>query len=168
MWRRSARRLQYLVRRKPSPAKRELEVTLSPPKACSTPFCSGHAIPGTHKCADCSVPSPESTPLTKGRSPFAHLYNLMRWRRPIYGLSDTIIRRDPLCKICNRNASTIADHIRDHRGNLTLFWDPNNLQGICKPCHDKKTGSTHGGGRRAAEPKQVYLTKSGCISEPLC
>jgi 5-methylcytosine-specific restriction endonuclease McrA len=44
--------------------------------------------------------------------------------------------------------STIADHVKDHRGDIKLFFDPNNVRGVCKPCHDRKTGSMHGGGDR--------------------
>jgi 5-methylcytosine-specific restriction endonuclease McrA len=29
-----------------------------------------------------------------------------------------------------------------------LFYSPNNVQGVCKPCHDEKTGSMHGIGNR--------------------
>lgn len=30
----------------------------------------------------------------------------------------------------------VADHKQPHRGNHDLFWDINNLQCLCKPCHD--------------------------------
>lgn len=35
--------------------------------------------------------------------------------------------------------ATVVDHIRPHRGELSLFLDPGNLQSMCKRCHDKKT-----------------------------
>jgi len=47
--------------------------------------------------------------------------------------------------ICNRNPSTIADHIKDHKGNWDLFRDDKNLRGICKPCHDERTARESGG-----------------------
>jgi 5-methylcytosine-specific restriction protein A len=68
-------------------------------------------------------------------------YALARWRR----LRTIVLARDPVCCDCKRAASTVADHIKPHRGNLDLFTDLKNLQGLCKPCHDKKTASEDGG-----------------------
>lgn len=31
----------------------------------------------------------------------------------------------------------VCDHKRPHRGDRTLFFDPDNLQTLCKPCHDR-------------------------------
>lgn len=46
----------------------------------------------------------------------------------------------PLCVYCEREgritAATVVDHIQPHRGNQALFWDKNNWQSLCKPCHD--------------------------------
>lgn len=38
-------------------------------------------------------------------------------------------------KGCERLA-TVADHIVPHRGDESKFYDPDNLQSLCKPCHD--------------------------------
>ena len=32
-----------------------------------------------------------------------------------------------------------VDHIIPHRGDMQLFWDVANWQGLCKSCHSKKT-----------------------------
>lgn len=32
--------------------------------------------------------------------------------------------------------SPVADHIRAHRGDATLFWDPSNVQTVSKAYHD--------------------------------
>jgi 5-methylcytosine-specific restriction endonuclease McrA len=32
-------------------------------------------------------------------------------------------------------AATVADHIRPHRGDRSLFWNPENLQPLCVHCH---------------------------------
>jgi len=32
--------------------------------------------------------------------------------------------------------ATVADHIVPHKGDLKLFWDERNWQGLCAPCHD--------------------------------
>jgi 5-methylcytosine-specific restriction endonuclease McrA len=55
--------------------------------------------------------------------------------------------------VCKRYPSTIADHKEDHRGNTAKFFDPANVRGVCKGCHDAKTGSQHGKGDRTP-PKQ--------------
>lgn len=70
--------------------------------------------------------------------PWRQLYNCKRWK----DLREVILHRDPVCKKCGRRASTVADHIKDHKGNIELFYAMWNLQGLCKPCHDEKTGLT--------------------------
>jgi 5-methylcytosine-specific restriction protein A len=35
--------------------------------------------------------------------------------------------------------STEVDHKTPHRGAYALFWDRQNLQGLCKRCHARKT-----------------------------
>lgn len=32
--------------------------------------------------------------------------------------------------------SAVADHIRPHKGDARLFYDPENIQALCKKCHD--------------------------------
>ena len=50
----------------------------------------------------------------------------------------------PLCEKCLKEGrytkATVVDHIKPHRGDPKLFWDPDNWQTLCKRCHDKKTG----------------------------
>ncbi len=62
-----------------------------------------------------------------------------RWRRE----SKTFLKAHPLCAECERNGrfvkATVVDHLKPHRGNEELFWDRNNWQPLCKPCHDRKT-----------------------------
>lgn len=31
----------------------------------------------------------------------------------------------------------VCDHIRPHRGDEAMFWNEDNLQTLCKPCHDR-------------------------------
>jgi 5-methylcytosine-specific restriction protein A len=76
------------------------------------------------------------------------------------------LRRDPICTECRRAPSDTVDHITDHRGNLQRFFDPLNLRGVCGPCHNKKTGATHGGGGAPITPKPdlPYLV-DGCVKD---
>lgn len=47
---------------------------------------------------------------------------------------------NPLCAYCSKagrvTEACIVDHIVPHQGNMDLFWDTRNHQGLCKPCHD--------------------------------
>jgi 5-methylcytosine-specific restriction protein A len=39
----------------------------------------------------------------------------------------------------------VVDHIIPHKGNMDLFWDPMNWQGLTKSDHDRKTAMEDGG-----------------------
>ena len=64
--------------------------------------------------------------------------------------------REPLCRYCQEvgalTPATIADHVVPHRGDWDLFSDADNLQSLCKWCHDsvkqqeEKTGKRRGCG----------------------
>lgn len=50
-------------------------------------------------------------------------------------IRERILARDPICKICYVRPSTHCDHIvakADLNG-------PDDLQGVCGPCHDQKS-----------------------------
>ena len=63
-----------------------------------------------------------------------------KWRfmRQLY------LRKHPLCMECLKRErlrpATVVDHIVPHRGDERLFWNEDNWQGLCKSCHDRKTG----------------------------
>ncbi len=64
-------------------------------------------------------------------------YKLARWRQ----LRLSILERDLFtCCRCNvpkaDTSQLVADHRIPHRGDEALFWDANNLQCMCKTCHD--------------------------------
>jgi 5-methylcytosine-specific restriction protein A len=59
-----------------------------------------------------------------------------RWKK----LRKIVLARDPICKICNKAPSKEVDHIiprlpTQHAADVT----EEELQGLCKPCHSKKT-----------------------------
>ncbi|MNV39890.1 hypothetical protein D3C71_1314830 [compost metagenome] len=67
-------------------------------------------------------------------------YKKARWQK----LRMEVLKRDQFtCQMvgCGRiDANTsrlVADHKTPHRGDERLFWDEQNLQCLCKPCHDK-------------------------------
>lgn len=114
-----------------------------PPTACSTPNCGGTSIAGG-KCEKCQVPAAPAPKPHDYHREWKKLYQCKRWRV----LRDAVLRRDPVCVVCNRAAATVADHKKDHRGDVKLFYDFNNLRGVCDECHNEKTGSEHGKGDR--------------------
>jgi len=68
-----------------------------------------------------------------------------RWQR--YRLS--YLKANPLCVKCIEQTKAIAaevvDHIIPHKGDHDLFWDKNNHQPLCTPCHNYKTATEDGG-----------------------
>lgn len=78
-------------------------------------------------------------------------YDRQLWRGP-NGLRYVVLARDPVCMICHRVASTVADHIVPHKGSWILFCDLTNLQGICDACHSIKTSKEDGGWGRPLAP----------------
>ena len=59
------------------------------------------------------------------------------------------LQRNPLCVACSQQgrvtAASVVDHITPHKGDKQLFWDSDNWQALCKPCHSRKTAAQDGG-----------------------
>ncbi|ELT48370.1 HNH endonuclease [Brucella intermedia] len=68
---------------------------------------------------------------------YRKLYKTSRWQR----LRERQLTAHPLCVYCLQQEdvtpATVCDHVRPHRGDETLFFDPDNLQSLCAPCHDR-------------------------------
>lgn len=68
-----------------------------------------------------------------------------RWRR----YRKYFLTIHPLCVICKKQnmitSATVVDHIIPHKGDMKLFWDKTNHQGLCKCHHDTKTAREDGG-----------------------
>lgn len=72
-------------------------------------------------------------------NPLRALYRTARWARLRWA---TLTRDMFTCQMCGRlvgdTSKLVADHRRPHRGDLALFWDPENLWTLCaSPCHSK-------------------------------
>lgn len=80
----------------------------------------------------------------KRESSSARLYD-RKWRKE----SKLFLAIHPYCAECERQGrrtlATEVDHIKPHRGNLRLFWDRKNWQGLCHRCHSVKTAKEDGG-----------------------
>ena len=50
------------------------------------------------------------------------------------------LRAHPLCRMCEARgkltAASVVDHVIPHKGDVSRFWDEDNWQALCKPCHD--------------------------------
>lgn len=80
-----------------------------------------------------------------------------RWRE----LRTEILRRDPICRLqydCCIQVSTEVDHIVNREAAPDLRYEPGNLQGVCPPCHARKTQSerTRGQQRRRSTQGEAH------------
>lgn len=68
-----------------------------------------------------------------------------RWRKARLHF----ITRNPLCAECQRQGKTTAanevDHVIPWKGDLEKFWNENNWEAKCKPCHSAKTAKENNG-----------------------
>lgn len=71
----------------------------------------------------------------------------------------------PYCVLCSLSRrykpSTLVDHIIPHEGDLTLFWDVENWQALCGPCHQVKTRIEMTGRRYWWQPNKSRIVISG-------
>jgi 5-methylcytosine-specific restriction protein A len=96
-----------------------------------------------------------SSPAQQSRDRDARLewrawYKTARWQRLRWSV---LVAAQFTCKFCGwtaltkeQNALLVADHRHPHRGDASLFWDVENLQCLCKPCHDRDKQRTERSG----------------------
>lgn len=79
----------------------------------------------------------QGKPTAWNARPWKKWYDLAEWRR----LRHLTFARDRYtCQMCGAlqgdTSKLTCDHIRPHRGNRAMFFDPENLQTLCtEPCH---------------------------------
>lgn len=90
------------------------------------------------------------------------LYRTKAWR----DASKAWLAAHPCCAECERagvvTPAVEVDHIEPHRGDRRLFWDPRNRQGLCRPCHSRKTAREVFHGWRA-EPCATDIGGAGGV-----
>ena len=103
---------------------------------CRHPGCSALIPYGQKYCEEHKKLHPEAT-----RSASSRGYGAA-WQRESKRFLSMPEHR--LCEECLKDGryvkATVVDHIKPHRGDPALFWDRSNWRGLCKSCHDKKTG----------------------------
>ena len=107
-----------------------------PRRPCRKPGCPNLAEPGKIYC---KKHSEDNWKYDHDKSANERGYTY-QWQKA----SRAWLHAHPLCAECQRSGrytkAEVVDHIVPHRGDRTLFWDPSNLQSLCKKCHDEKTG----------------------------
>lgn len=90
-------------------------------------------------CPPCSGRRQQQYESSRGTAT-ERLYNA-KWHRA----SRAFLREKPYCVVClaqnppRYTRATEVDHVKPHEGDLALFWDESNWQGLCKPHHSSKT-----------------------------
>jgi 5-methylcytosine-specific restriction protein A len=83
----------------------------------------------------------------RSEQPWRAWYHLPIWDQ----LRAQQLARRPMCETCRRAPATVAHHKHPHRGVWELFADPNNLQSVCKRCHDGEIARGERAGNYATE-----------------
>lgn len=90
------------------------------------------AIPPSFKGPTQADPSEEDDDLSKSR-----IYGYL-WAK----YSKQRLQAHPLCVYCmrrkRRTPATVTDHIKPHKQDQVLFWDPKNHQSLCASCHGRE------------------------------
>jgi 5-methylcytosine-specific restriction protein A len=96
-------------------------------------MCPNYAVDGHSKCSEHKK---EYVKASFAKIKRTHtLYNTKAWQR----LRAQHKRANPFCVECG-GQGTDVDHKIKHKGDMSKFFDPNNLQTMCKECHNRKTG----------------------------
>ena len=86
-----------------------------------------------------SAPGRPGPTTTVERPPWHKWYYLARWRDLRWSVLEAAMFT---CEWCGRiepdTSKLVADHKEPHRGDPDLFWDRENLQCLCAPCHSSR------------------------------
>ena len=119
-----------------------------PRRYCCVPGCGALAERGSGRCARHALAQ-----YRRIRRDSDEWYKTKRWG----AMRADQLRREPLCRECLAHgkveAATECDHIVPHKGDRNLFFDPKNLQSLCKKCHSAKTVTEDGGFGRKSNKK---------------
>jgi 5-methylcytosine-specific restriction endonuclease McrA len=74
----------------------------------------------------------------RGRSMIYLAAEVRRLRAQLASERAKHLEQEPNCRRCGR-PGRIVDHIRPHRGDESLAFDPDNLQTLCEICNPRKT-----------------------------
>jgi 5-methylcytosine-specific restriction protein A len=111
-----------------------------PKQFCTYPGCQ--ALTDKSRCERHNFSESRRYYDKHNRPEYRKLYNTSLWKR----LRIMVLKEQPLCKACKKQGrfipATDVDHIKDHKGDASLFFDYDNLQALCHECHSRKTAQT--------------------------
>jgi len=86
------------------------------------------------------------------------LYDTHAWRKA----RKLFLNENPLCAYCKLQGritpANIVDHIKPHNNNPELFWDQDNWQALCEPCHNSI---------KQMEERSGFMAGAGVNGEPI-
>ena len=98
------------------------------------PGC-GVLVPGGY----CAAHQPKRADRSEESKSWRWMYQTDTWKR----LRSGQLLEEPFCRECAkrglRTPATDVDHIRDHKGDWSIFTDRDNLESLCHSCHSRKT-----------------------------
>jgi 5-methylcytosine-specific restriction protein A len=103
---------------------------------------------------------PRHCAVSMAKKDWHYLYDSKRWKAlRLYQLG-----REPLCRKCKEverlSPACIADHVTPHKGDICLFFDADNLQSLCKTCHDvSKQREEHRGYAHGCDASGIPLSR---------
>lgn len=115
-------------------------------RLCIAPGCDDLALPGGNRCDHHAAEAKAKADAAKARAKLgrsaqigASLYATPEWKKA----RKVWLAKHPLCVDCAELGLVVeareVDHKLPHRGSRALFWERSNWQGLCKPCHSRKT-----------------------------
>lgn len=112
-------------------------------RPCRRPGCPNLVERGGH-CEQCAPKHSARARVEASRPSAAKRGYDRAWQK----LRTVYLQRNPLCAEFPSGvhqgrvvAATDLDHIIPHKGDMALFRDYNNLQGLCHECHSRKTAT---------------------------
>lgn len=113
-------------------------------------FCPHRGCTTLVESGRCEIHSKDKQAARKqydtNRPEWHDMYNSDRWRKARI----RYLRDHPLCVECEKQGrlvpASVVDHVRDHKGDIDLFWDQRNWQGLCVKHHNSKTARTNNKG----------------------
>jgi 5-methylcytosine-specific restriction protein A len=124
---------------------------------CKAPYCGGLVEKPKTFCRDCMKKRGKDRRIAVAGTRDHLFYNSPEWR----DLRLKHLRKNPACLGCvEKGERTFAD-VCDHIVPISIHWqrrlDPDNLQSLCHPCHNRKRQKESRMGESVLTHKRVVL-----------
>lgn len=134
-------------------------MSLAPKRPCTTPRCPNLTAGGP--CETHKKQRQQASDARRGASrergytnPWSTVSKAHLARYPLCGMRAPDAYQDGWRGECHElgriKAAECTDHIRPHKGDMTLFWDAQNRQSMCLRCNTLKAIRYEGGFGRAS------------------